>query len=373
MQMAQSLIICSRCKRENTAEARYCKHCGRLLIEPDLAISSTESAPLYEGQAGGDESWEAREAVDVTHARVVIRVYPSNFDGSDSAVAQHVGEFALQGQTITIGRGQNNTIILDKDSMVSRQHAILRREGQQYTLVDLGSANGTFLNDLEISAPTPLNHGDRILIGQHEVIFLLDQPLAITAATSQPAVTAPQPAAPTSDDANLSSAHPTGAPAGATAKHASVARLSSEVAASASRMVAPQQSDAELDAIRARLVEASEALTRQAAAQAAQSERRRKTLAEARERIADLMADLRGDEPPGGIPTRQAPIDLIALASRVADDPNNLEHLRALANNAGAIAQALRAQGPTEGQWSAERAQTLRALEDIHFRLQERG
>jgi hypothetical protein len=138
-------------------------------------------------------------------------------------------------------------------------------------------------------------------------------------------------------------------------------------------MVAPQQDGGEFDAIRARLVEASEALTRQAGIQAALADRRRSALVEARERVADLISDLRGDDTAKDSPMRKAPQDLAALADRVAADPNNLEHLRALAQHAAAIAQALRARGPSEGQWSVERARAIRALEDIHLRLQDRA
>ena len=392
--MAHMLIVCPLCKRENESGTRFCKYCGRLLVEPDLEVSATEQAPLYESRDGVNDRWESSNVADVTNARVIIRAYPSDFDSEERPAAQTVGEYALDGQTITIGRGQTCDIIFDRDSMVSRRHAILRREGNHYTVADLGSSNGTFLNDLEIREPTPLNHGDRILIGQHELLYLLDQPRAIVSPAFQPAdADAPVAPAPTAglvvppevvEVAQMEQvaerapqAHaqtrPTAAPAGATAKYASVARLSSELAASASRMVTPQQQSAELDAIRTRLVEASEALTRQAGAQAALAERRRAALVEARERLADLIADLRGDDTQGESPAHPPSPDLAELASRVAADPNNLESLRALASHASELAQALRAQGPSEGSWRVERAQTLRALEDIHYRLQERA
>lgn len=373
--MAHRLMICPLCKYENTDGVRFCKKCGRLLVEPDLETSEAEHAPLYATQEAVNVRWETDDAADVRNARVVIRAYPADFDGSDSSSAIRVGEYALEGQTITIGRTQDSDIIFDKDTMVSRRHAILRPEANQYVVTDLGSANGTFVNDVEISAPTPIKHGDRILIGQHELLFLLDQPRPIAAPAPLPGAAAPAtgPRSGPAQEPPAEQARPTAAPVGATAKYASVARLSSELAASASRMAAPQQDSGEFDAIRTQLVEASEALTRQAGIQAALAERRRAALVEARERVADLIADLRGENTGGDSPTRQPPQDLAALADRVAADPNNLEHLRALARQAGAIANALRAQGPSEGQWSVERARAVRALEDIHLRLQERA
>lgn len=64
----------------------------------------------------------------------------------------------------TIGRSKGNTVVLD-DDLVSRNHALIRREAGYYVLVDLGSANGTFVNDRPISRPTPLNDGDVLRVG----------------------------------------------------------------------------------------------------------------------------------------------------------------------------------------------------------------
>ena len=419
--MDQTLLTCPLCKRENEAGTRFCRNCGRLLVEADLGVSTTEHAPLYDAQTGAPARWDGEaaasegssdavadtqantqantraETTDATSARIIIRALPAEAGDSADAQAQRVGEYALNGQTITIGRTQGCDIIFDGDTLTSRRHAILRCEANLYTIADLGSSNGTFLNDLELTAPTALQHGDRILIGQHELLFLLDQPQAIAVQPQAPMsaedaaedaaedvaedgateeeesgvlVTPGAEAESVPQDARL--ARPTSAPAPATAKHASVARLSSELAASASRMAAPSQDSAGLDAIRTQLLEVSEALTRQAGLQTALAERRRATLVEARERVADLIADLRGDDPTGVSPVQHvAQPSLHQLVESIADDPENLERLQALASRAGELAQALRAQGPSEGAWSYERARVLRDLEDIHFRLQQ--
>lgn len=68
----------------------------------------------------------------------------------------------------TIGRSAGNTVTLD-DDMVSRNHAMIRREGDEYVLVDLGSANGTFVNNRPISSPTSLKDNDQLKLG--DVVF----------------------------------------------------------------------------------------------------------------------------------------------------------------------------------------------------------
>jgi len=62
-----------------------------------------------------------------------------------------------------------------KDAAVSRRHCRIAREGEQFTLEDLGSHNGTFVNDLLVAARR-LEHGDRIRIGNAFFVFLLYDP-----------------------------------------------------------------------------------------------------------------------------------------------------------------------------------------------------
>jgi pSer/pThr/pTyr-binding forkhead associated (FHA) protein len=58
--------------------------------------------------------------------------------------------------------------------IASRNHAIINRDTGGYTLIDLGSTNGTFLNGTPVSARSPqrLRSGDRIKIGEVEIEFL---------------------------------------------------------------------------------------------------------------------------------------------------------------------------------------------------------
>jgi pSer/pThr/pTyr-binding forkhead associated (FHA) protein len=71
-------------------------------------------------------------------------------------------EFVLEeGATATIGRSPNNTIPFP-ERHVSRQHAVISFRDGIFMISDLGSANGTFVNDKQLTDPYPLMHGDVI-------------------------------------------------------------------------------------------------------------------------------------------------------------------------------------------------------------------
>ena len=71
---------------------------------------------------------------------------------------------------ITIGRSARNDVCVP-DPFASRVHAEVRREGDQYLLQDLGSANGTYFNGSKLESVVALTHGSRIQIGETEIVF----------------------------------------------------------------------------------------------------------------------------------------------------------------------------------------------------------
>jgi DNA-binding response OmpR family regulator len=71
------------------------------------------------------------------------------------------GRWTLAKPVISIGRWEDNDVVID-DRWVSRHHAQVRREEGSYVIQDLESKNGTFVNGRRIAAPTPLADGDEI-------------------------------------------------------------------------------------------------------------------------------------------------------------------------------------------------------------------
>ena len=78
--------------------------------------------------------------------------------------------FPLGRLRITLGRSARNDLCIP-DPFASRVHAEVRREGEEYFLQDLGSANGTLYNGGTVEGTVPLTAGDRIQIGETEIVF----------------------------------------------------------------------------------------------------------------------------------------------------------------------------------------------------------
>ena len=77
--------------------------------------------------------------------------------------------FEFRSSPVALGRDNSNAIRLH-DTEVSRRHAELRQEEESYRIVDLGSANGTYLNG-QLIDQAPLNSGDRLQLGQTVMLF----------------------------------------------------------------------------------------------------------------------------------------------------------------------------------------------------------
>ncbi len=78
--------------------------------------------------------------------------------------------FPLGRLRITLGRSARNDLCIP-DPFASRVHAEVRREGEEYFLQDLGSANGTLYNGGAVEGTVPLTAGGRIQIGETEIVF----------------------------------------------------------------------------------------------------------------------------------------------------------------------------------------------------------
>nr|WP_139088754.1 FHA domain-containing protein [Oscillochloris trichoides] len=83
--------------------------------------------------------------------------------------------FSLRGTVITIGRGSDCDVVVQRRE-VSRRHARIERVGIRYLLIDEQSANGTYINGRLISAPHTLDNDDLIGLGSGSSIIKFVDP-----------------------------------------------------------------------------------------------------------------------------------------------------------------------------------------------------
>jgi pSer/pThr/pTyr-binding forkhead associated (FHA) protein len=99
----------------------------------------------------------------------------------------------LDGDRVTIGKDEQNDIVLDSDPTVSRLHAVLEQFRAGWCVTDVGSSNGTFLNGERIWAQQRLRHGDEVRIGRTRLLFRNSGDVGHTATEAEaesPALTA---------------------------------------------------------------------------------------------------------------------------------------------------------------------------------------
>jgi adenylate cyclase len=83
-------------------------------------------------------------------------------------------QFPLVGRTFSLGRSKDNNVVFISPK-VSRRHALVHAQGgSEFSLVDLGSSNGTHLNGRRVIQPMSLQHGDVIQIGEQSLTFRLE-------------------------------------------------------------------------------------------------------------------------------------------------------------------------------------------------------
>jgi len=77
----------------------------------------------------------------------------------------------LRGDRFTVGRSSATELCFPEDAGLSRQHLALERDGNDWTVQDLGSKNGTLVNNIPLRAKLRLKPGDRIAAGHLNIVY----------------------------------------------------------------------------------------------------------------------------------------------------------------------------------------------------------
>ena len=164
--------FCTQCGHANPDESRFCSNCGAALTRAATPGDTSTTTITISGMDAGDASEKgealspadqaAVEALPPGSALLVVRRGPNS--GS---------RFLLDSDVTTAGRHPSSDIFLD-DVTVSRRHAEFSRTGEGFTVRDVGSLNGTYVNRERID-DTDLSGGDEVQIGKYRLIYYPDQ------------------------------------------------------------------------------------------------------------------------------------------------------------------------------------------------------
>jgi pSer/pThr/pTyr-binding forkhead associated (FHA) protein len=161
-------VFCTACGEENPEGARYCSRCGAALIRRggDRGADTTSTISL----AGSDLDSEQNEELDAD-AAAVAALPPGTALLAVRRGPNAGARFLLDSDLTLVGRHPDSDIFLD-DVTVSRRHAEFYRQGGRFTVRDVGSLNGTYVNRERIEEAT-LNEGDEVQVGKFRLVFLL--------------------------------------------------------------------------------------------------------------------------------------------------------------------------------------------------------
>jgi pSer/pThr/pTyr-binding forkhead associated (FHA) protein len=151
-------VFCTNCGHRNPEGANFCSSCGAGLEHP-TAEESTVTLTAVEAEPAEDDISVSLDDLPEGLGLVVVKRGPNA--GS---------KYTLDHPVTTAGRHPESDIFLD-DITVSRRHAEFRRGRRGYTIADVGSLNGTYLNRGRIE-DAPLANGDEVQIGKYRLVFL---------------------------------------------------------------------------------------------------------------------------------------------------------------------------------------------------------
>ena len=95
---------------------------------------------------------------------LILKLLAADFDGDTLNILFLLNQEFIFSDELMVGRSPQSDIIIN-DNFVSHNHARIYMLNNQYVLEDLGSANGTYLNDVRLDGNTYLQTGDIITIG----------------------------------------------------------------------------------------------------------------------------------------------------------------------------------------------------------------
>ena len=153
-----SYVFCNNCGHRNPPNSSFCSSCGAVLDLPDERTVVIAQVDPLQDLPGPSDNATIRLGEIGEHAVLVIR--SGDLTGS---------RFTLSKDITQIGRHQYSDILLD-DITVSRRHAEVVKTSNSLLVRDLGSLNGTYVNQTRVDEFV-LKHGDELQVGKFRMVL----------------------------------------------------------------------------------------------------------------------------------------------------------------------------------------------------------
>ncbi|MCL4449196.1 MAG: zinc-ribbon and FHA domain-containing protein [Actinobacteria bacterium] len=170
-------MFCQNCGHRNSPDANFCSSCGTILTKSSGEPTTINFVPL-----------DTPSEITSEEIAVPIDDIPSGFAVLVVKRGPSAGmRYVLDSEKTSVGRHPDSNIFLD-DVSVSRRHMEFIKHGDKYLVRDLGSLNGTYVNQKR-TEEVELFNGDEVQIGKFKFHFFA--PFVSDSASGSDKVTPP--------------------------------------------------------------------------------------------------------------------------------------------------------------------------------------
>ena len=155
-----SYVFCNQCGHRNPPVSAFCSACGTVLdIVSDHTITLAKTDSLQD--APGPEDDVQVSLTNISRGTAILVLRGGEGEGD---------HYVLSSPLTNIGRHADSDISLD-DITVSRRHCEITSENSRFVVRDVGSLNGTYVNQKRVDV-IELTQGDELQIGKFHLVFL---------------------------------------------------------------------------------------------------------------------------------------------------------------------------------------------------------